>query len=873
MLLAAAVPILAAKCLACHNSESRVAGLDLSTRQSALRVVAPGDPAASKLFQYVSAGKMPPGKPLESADVAEIKSWISAGAPWGSEEKLVSARPRAGLDWWSLQSPVKPPVPAGAEHPVDAFVLARLKEKGLDLSSRADHRTLIRRLHFDLTGLPASPGDLSAAYEETLGRLMRSPHYGERLARYWLDVVRFGESDGGEHNNERMTAWKYRDYVIGAFNSGKPYTDFIREQVAGDLLAPGDPKLTAATGFLVCGPWDSVTKITNRDETFRRMGRQDELDDMVTTTFATFQGLTVNCARCHDHKFDPIPTRDYYQLTAAFHGITFGERDVSTGEQRKERDDLIAPLRKEQDGLKRELGDIEDGKRTALLAARYREIEMPRQAGAKHLQVNPVFNRNRFAPVTASKFRFVVTSNQVNVPPKIDHLELLPSGKSVTDWTGSKAATDDAPQILEIALDAPAMVNEIRWSSDRMRGVKDGAIRVYRFEYFDDSGWKIAGSMLDHEVPAEVALPEVTDAQLEAAIPESSRARRRELTQAIKDLQARIDAVPPLQTVHAAKLEPKMLPAFILDRGSVSQPKDEVRPGALTAIRQLDSKLPAGSDAERRLALADWLTSPKNPLTARVIVNRIWQLHFGAGIVNTPSDFGFNGDRPSHPELLDWLAVSFMENGWDIRWLQRLILSSRVYQQSSLMNAKAHAVDGANRLLWRVPVRRMDAETLRDSILAAAGSLNPEHGGPSFLLQKKEARGSYLYRALDNDGPAVWRRSVYKFAARGGERVFMDGFDCPDPSVATPRRSESNTPVQALTLLNNAFVLRQAGLLAARIEKESAGPARVTRAFQLLFSRDPSANERTQADEFIEQHGFALYCRALLNSNEFVYVP
>ncbi len=876
MLLAVAVPILAAKCLTCHNSDQKVAGLDLSTRATAMRVVAPGDASASKLFQYVSAGKMPPGKPLDAAEVESIRAWIASGAEY--DGKLVAARPRADLDWWALQSPKRSPVPAiaGIENQIDAFVVAKLREKGLDLAPRADRASLIRRLHFGITGLPPTPEEMNEDYDTAMERLLRSPHYGQRWGRYWLDVVRFGESDGGEHNNERMTAWKYRDYVIDAFNSDKPYTDFVREQVAGDVLKPGDPRATAATGFLVCGPWDSVTKLINRDLMFRKTLRQDELDDMLTTTFQSFQGMTVNCARCHDHKFDPIPQKDYYRIAAAFRGVTFGERDISTEQQRKDREALMAPLRKEQGRIRKDLGGIEDEPRTRLLLARIEAAELPRGAGSKHIQTNPVFNRNKFTPVRASRFRFVVTSQQGNVPPKVDRMELLPVGKVLENWTGAKPATDDAPQTLEIALDAVASVDEIRWSTDRLRGSKDGSVRVYRFEYLNDAGeWKMAGEMLDHEVPAEIAMVAVGDDELDRALAPEARTRRRELAAALKDVQARIDAVPPLETVHAAKLEGEMLAEHILDRGSVAAPREPVSPGGLSSIRQLAADLPTGKDSERRVALADWLTDPRNPLTARVIVNRVWYQHFGNGIVNTPSDFGFNGDRPSHPELLDWLAVEFMEHGWSIKWLQRQILSSRTFQQSSRMNAKAHAVDASNRLLWRMPPRRMDAESLRDSILAVAGTLNVERGGPSFLLQKKETGGSYLYRALDNDGPPVWRRSVYKFVARGGERVFMDSFDCPDPAVATPQRSSSNTPVQALTLLNNRFVLRQSGMLAKRLERDAgtSREAQVMRAHQLLFGRDATTRERDLGMKFAEEHGLDLYCRALLNSNEFVYVP
>jgi hypothetical protein len=869
MLLAAAIPILIAKCLACHNTEAKVSAFDLSTREALLRggaqgaAMTPGAAAQSRLFQYVSSGKMPPSQPLTKEEVEEIRRWIDAGAQYDQPKLTAKARPRAGLDWWSLQSPRKPAVPqvAGVTHPIDAFIAQKLREKGLDFSPTADKRTLLRRLHFSLAGLP--PKDVNASFEETLNTLLASPAYGERWARYWLDVVRFGESDGGEHNNERFTAWRYRDYVIDAFNSDKPYTQFIREQIAGDVLDANNPKMVAATGFLVAGPWDSVTKQINRDELMRKTIRQDELDDFVTTTFATFQGLTVNCARCHDHKFDPIPTRDYYRLTAVFRGVTYGERGVYTEQQKKDYDALAAPIRQKLSDARKALAAVEDPAKTRLLRTRYEAMEMARTLG-KRIPVNPIFNRNTFAPVTARQFRFVITAQQGKSSPRIDRMELLPAGHVIENWRGEKAGTDDAPAILTI--DKPLTVSEIRWAADASTGNREGMPRVYRFEASDDGvTWREVASSLQHDVPAEVALPEAPEAELLAALTATQREQRASLLAEQKRLQGELDR-PALPSVHAAKLEPEMTPAFLLDRGSLSKPLEEVAPGTLTAIRQLAPDLPKGTDAERRLALANWIANEKNPLTARVIVNRVWYAHFGSGLVNTPSDFGFNGDRPSHPELLDWLATEFMDNGWSIKWLQRLIVTSRTWQQSSKFNAKAHAIDAANRLLWRMEPRRMDAETIRDSMLALSGSLNTERGGPGFLLQKKQTKGSYLYIALDENDPSTWRRSVYKFVARGAQRIFMDSFDCPDPAVATPQRSISNTPVQALTLLNNRFVLHQADLLATRVKALDG-------VYEAVFNRAPTARERELGEAFIRQHGLPLFCRTIFNTNEFLYVP
>jgi hypothetical protein len=791
---------------------------------------------------------------------------------------LAQDAPKPRREFWAFRTPVKTAPPESASNPIDAFIRAKLHEKGLSPAPAAEHRTLIRRLSFDLTGLPPSPEQLEWSYDDAVERFLAAPHYGERWGRHWLDIVRFGETDGGEHNYERFHAWPYRDYVIDAFNSDKPYNQFIREQIAGDLLAPNDPKMVAATGFLVAGPWDQVSAELNKDKAMAMTARMDELDDMVATTFATFQALTVNCARCHDHKFDPIPTRDYYKLTSVFAGVGFGTRQVATEAQENRWKDKTKPVRDQLDRTRKEIGEIENPARTRLLREKYVALDRRREKETLRLPLNPVWNRNRFSPVTARYFRVVVTNHSGKLP-KIDRLQLLPAGITLKDWQGAAKATDDSPAQIPLESASPATVAELLWSSDSRFGAQDGMPSVYRIEASDDGKtWRAICSSLDHVGRNELDLPEVSESELIANLDDAQRSRRQDLIAQRTRLEAELKAIPELPRVYAAKPR-ELMKSFVLERGSVAKPGEEVTPGTLTAIHQLQPDFGMTSDSpdrERRLALAAWIADPKNPLTARVIVNRVWQYHFGQGIVNTPSDFGLYGDRPSHPELLDWLAVSFVENGWSLKWLHRLILSSDTYKQSSLFNEKAHQVDADNRLLWRMPLRRMDAETIRDSILFVSGKLDTNtRGGPGFMLQKKGDRGSFVYKTLDNDGPEVWRRAVYRFVVRGGERIMMDSFDCPDPSVATPQRSISNTAVQALTLLNNDFVLRQAGFLAGRVEREASAvtQAQLNHLYALLFGRSPSGREQTLGSEFIREYGLALYCRVLLNSNEFVYVP
>ncbi|MBI2688335.1 MAG: PSD1 domain-containing protein [Acidobacteria bacterium] len=870
-------PLLMAKCMRCHGGDRTAAGFDMTTAQSFAKsgVVVKGDPAASKLFQFVSSGKMPMGGPrLSEEEVGLLGDWIRGGAAWGAD--LAAAKKKT---WWAFVPPSKPKVPKidGVLNPIDAFLLAKLQTKGLAFSPRANDRDLTRRLHFGLTGLPPSDADYTRSYAENVEKLLASPAYGERWARYWLDVVRFGETDGGEHNFERFHAWRYRDYVIDAFNSDKPYTQFVREQITGDLLAPKDPQMVAATGFLVAGPWDSVSAELNKDALMKKTARMDELDDMVTTTFHSFQALTVNCARCHDHKFDPIPTRDYYSLTAVFGGVGFGTREVATDAAKAAYESAAKPLQAEIARVQKELDAIELPVRTRLMRERYQALDEKRRDEKYRVPLSPFFNRNTFAPVTAKHFRLVI-SGQSGKLPKIDELELRPAGLRVASFIGAANATAAAPVIVSIPSSAPATVSEMVWSTDRVTGKGDGTIRVYSLEASDDgANWRAIAGSLDHVSANELELPSVSDKDLIAALPAAGRQRRVDLLAERDEWKKKLEAVPPLAMVYAAKPHP-VEPAYLLERGSVAKAKEEVFPGALSALAHRSASFgfdASAPDDKRRNALADWIADSKNPLTARVIVNRVWYYHFGNGIVNTPSDFGQMGDRPSHPELLDWLAVSFMENGWSLKWLQRQIVSSQAYQQSSALNEKAFGLDADNRLLWRMPLHRMDAETLRDSILAATGSLNSERGGPGFLLQKKGGGGSYIYDVLDNDGPPVWRRAVYRFVVRGGGRIFMDSFDCPDPSVATPQRSNSNTPVQALTLLNNTFVLKQSERMAERLTNEAGAgaAAQVARAYSLLFGRAPSEKELRAGVSFIASHSLAAYARVLFNTNEFLYTP
>jgi hypothetical protein len=603
-----------------------------------------------------------------------------------------------------------------------------------------------------------------------------------------------------------------------------------------------------------------VSAVLNKDPTQRKMARMDELDDMVTTTSATFLGLTVNCARCHDHKFDPIPTRDYYRMTAAFSGAGFGERSVASAEERAKYDAQVKPLRAELSRIEGELSAMEEGVSARLLTEKYRRFDEGRKNEARRIPINPLYNREAFPPVKARWFRLAIFAHD-SAHPRIDRLELRPAGHVTRQWSTKESAQADKPVYLTVDLEEPKNVSEVFWSSNEATGSRSGMMTIYRLEASEDGKtWRTLAANTDHVSKLEADLPDLPDEELTAALSPTDREKRGPLRRRQEELQKQLGSIPSPAKIYAATThQPE--PAYLLERGSVQKQKEEVVPGGLSAVTQIPAafELPKeADDGQRRLALARWITDPRNPLTARVIVNRVWYYHFGAGLVNTPSDFGANGDHPSHPELLDWLAASFMEHGWSLKWL----------------NTQASTVDAGNRLLWRYPLRRMDAETLRDSLLWLSGSLDMRMGGPSFPLHQKGGRGSFIYHTVDNDGPAVWRRCIYRFVVRGGDKTLLDSFDCPDPSVATPQRQASNTPTQALALLNNAFVIRQAGLFAKRLEKEAATPEeRVRRAYLLAVGREATAKEIAAGSAFVRKVSLTAFCRALVNGNEFVYTP
>jgi hypothetical protein len=629
-------------------------------------------------------------KPLTAEQVAVLAKWIAEGANWPKDVTL-QASPDPGEKWWSLQPLTRPAIPvvqtpSWIRTSVDAFILRRLEQQGMKPSAEADRRTLIRRLSFDLLGLPPSPSEIDAflrdrspdAYEKLVDRLLDSPRYGERWARHWLDVVHYGDTHGYDKDKVRPNAWPYRDYVIRAFNEDRPYYRFIKEQIAGDVFEPDAPEGIVGLGFLAAGPWDFVGHVELREGTLdKNITRNLDRDDMVATVMNTFTSLTVQCARCHDHKFDPITQEDYYSLQAVF------------------------------------------------------------------------------------------------------------------------AAVDRADRTYKETAGRPGVVY----------------------------------AAATHFAPAGTFTP----------------------------------------------TNGKLRPIYLLKRGSEKNPVREVAPGTVACIASLPSRfpLPDRPEGERRAALARWITDEGNPLTWRSIVNRVWLYHFGQGLVDTPNDFGRMGGKPSHPELLDWLAIEFRDGGQSLKRLHRLIVNSATYRQASIDNRAHSRIDSGNRLLWRMNRRRLDAESIRDAVLAVSGKLDPKMYGPGFRTFGflDDHSPHYKYEEYNPDDPAGHRRSVYRFLVRSVPDPFMETLDCPDPSLRVEKRNESLTALQALALLNDKFMLRMAEHFAGRVEKMGGDLSRqVTTAYRLALGREPTAEENRLLHDYECTHGLANMCRLILNTNEFSFV-
>ncbi len=901
------LPILTQHCIDCHGPDAREAGLRLDSMLAVLKggdsgeaSVVPGASDRSYLIARIThsdpSKRMPPDSdPISDDQVAALQKWINHAPAWDTAAAQLADQT---VKHWSFEPLVRPTVPTtlddptanASSHPIDAFVTTKLRDHGLQPSATAERKKLIRRLYLVMHGLPPTPTEVAEflndssenAWEKLIDRVLASQRYGERWATHWLDIVRFGETTGFETNRERPNAWPYRDWVIESFNSDKPYNEFVGQQIAGDAMGQD-----VATGFLVAGPNDIVK---GRDRLLGLMQRQDELADMINTTGTAFLGLTLGCARCHNHKFDPITQSDYYSLQAIFAGVSHNERplplDPTTEEKLASIDKEISLLEQKLEPFlyapNRSAGDS--------VAAKPKVLREP---------VNPRVNIEQFQPVQARLLRFTIEATNQG-QPCIDELEIFSGDQNVAlaslgaiasssgdfvhslhklahindgrhgndhSWISSKSVGG----WVQIELPEPQSIDSIKWGRDRTGRYGDRLATDYRIEAsVDGSSWTLLCSSDDRQ-PFSLEKPKEPTYDF-ASFPEDQAQQGRQLHGELQALIAQREKLAARTMVYAGSFT-QPGPTHRLYRGEPTAPREAVAPAAIKSLTPLS--LPADSPEQaRRLAFANWIADPANPLTPRVIVNRLWQFHFGIGFVDTPSDFGTSGTLPSHPELLDFLAVELIQSGWSLKHIHRLILTSKTWRQNSRPSDQSLSIDATSRMLWRFPPRRLEAEAIRDSMLAVTGKLDTRVGGPGFSGFEVQPENVRHYFPKTSYGPDDWRRMIYMTKVRQERDSVFGVFDCPDFNQVVPKRTRSTTPLQALNLLNSPFVLQQADFLVQRLDTEAkTAESKIKLAFKLCFGRDPEPAETQSSIDFIDETNWHAFARAILNANEFVLIP
>jgi hypothetical protein len=808
------LPVFAANCLGCHGDKQKMGGLDLRSIASVLAggsggpAIQPGKPADSLLWKMIESGKMPVGgQPLTTAQKRLIFAWIEQGRfpslNAALDEKRASLITPEARQFWSFRKPVKAAVPtvknaAAVRTPIDAFLLAELEKKNWSYSKEASRPALIRRVTFDLTGLPPTPEQVAAfvadpspkAYEELVERLLASPQYGERWGRHWMDVAGYSDSVGNAEDELRPLSWQYRDYVIRSFNADKPYNEFLMEQFAGDQMVNYEPgtkprpeqvEKLVATGFLRLAPDLSDTQtIYQVDKWF------DAIQASMETSSKAVMGLQFACARCHDHKFDPILQEDYYKISAVYQAAFDPENWIPAA-----------------------LGFGHWPSRYVLMADKaHREAYI--QAALREF---PSIRRDKAG----------LRREYANYRQMWRNEQFAKSGKALA------------------VVQAPS-------------------------EDDDPSGAAAAA--------AAVAVGDISDAELEKKYPELGQKAA-----AIRAREKAYEKLTPERIWGLWDVSKEPSPTYLLTRGNYLSPGAPVKPGVPAVLDdpskpfQFPEPKQEWHHTGRRMTFAQWLTQPDHPLTTRVVVNRIWQFHFGEGLVRTPDDFGSQGSRPTHPELLDWLAVSFVENGWSWKWAHRQIVLSSAYRQSADEDRTKLAADPANKLLWRKSPLRLEAEVIRDSMLQVAGTLDATMFG-KYVPLKQAPDGQWV---ADAKGGSANRRSLYLLSRRTAPHGFLMAFDAPAMDNGNmPQRFRSALPAQSLALMNNHAMLATASAFAQRVLEEGKGDRNATlrRAYQLAYSRDPRPEETALLGKLLDNSGDAAWrtiCQALLASNEFLY--
>ncbi|MGB7347090.1 MAG: PSD1 and planctomycete cytochrome C domain-containing protein [Pirellulaceae bacterium] len=890
-------PILEEHCWHCHSEDEAESGLRLDLRPKMLRggdsglpAVVPGKPEKSYLMEVINHVDedmaMPPDEDKIPAEQIEILTrWIKEGANWPGQMELVD---KEESDHWAFQPVSRADVPNSANKdtsPIDAFLLQRLAKENLAFSKPSDPRSLIRRVSIVLTGLMPTPeetaaflnaydSDADVAYTELVDRLLASPHFGERWGQHWLDVIRWAETNGSEANLYRKNAWIYRDYVTRAFNEDLPYDQFVREQIAGDSMGAGE-----ATGFLVAGPHVPAATV-GREPTAIRQARADRMDEIMQTVGASMMGVTIGCARCHNHKFDPISISDYYSMTSVFQGVEFGSRFPEFAEdhpRRQRGQSLWQEIAKERQALRQTGGWEEDWgafRELHFVPITTKSIRIRFKMPKVSLDELEVYG-NEKKDVNLAHLRNgtkVSSNDETGVEGRFPVERLIDGEFGTMTWRSEFPVKEEDRAWVQLDFGQPESVSRMRLSNNREyfydTDYLDKKPNLPRYEFDidvmqDDGTWKpwvgtwIVNKKLNQEHP--------------------------ERKKSLAKIQTSIDALAeegPRPSFVGRFVRPDV--TRVMHRGSPENLRDEVAPAG-PAIFDGDLGLAVDApEAKRRAEFAKWLSEPDNPLTARVMVNRIWHHVFGTGIVPTTSDFGTAGALPTHPELLDWMAAEFVEptvdndaaKPWSMKSMIRLLVMSDAFRQSSSPSEKGLEVDAGSIFLWRFPPKRVEAEVIRDSILEASGSLDRTIGGRSYRIHN-EKKTYAQWEVLDNHGPQTWRRMLYQERMRRVDDRIFTAFDFPDCGQVRAKRPVSTTPLQALNLMNSDFVLEQSKLIADRAIKDTDGDEAksVDRCFELLLGRSPEDEERTACLKLAKANDLSLVCRALINSNEFAFLP
>lgn len=887
------LPLFEDYCIDCHGPDKQKSGFRVDRRvhllkggDSGLPAVIPMNPGKSYMIEVIKSddpeiGMPPKGGKLFDDEVELLEQWIAEGAVWPGqmEDKI-----EEGTDHWAFQPVERPAIPQKSDNPIDAFLNQRLEDEGIPVNKKTDPLSLIRRASMVLTGLPPQPSRVAdflvdykenseQAYTVLVDELLASPHFGERWAQHWLDVIRWAETNGSESNLYRKLAWVYRDYVIRVFNQDVPYDEFIRQQLAGDGMGVGE-----ALGFLVAGPHVPAATVGQEPSAIRQ-ARADRMDEIMQTVGASMLGVTMSCARCHNHKFDPISIQDYYSMTAVFQDIEFGSRfpEFSEEHPRKTKANEIwkdiarnrSKIRKKTTTWEEDWGGYKEVHWKPLEVVGLRLNFWSGYVGLDEVEIFglPAENINLANASNGTKVKtdlaFAQQGDRFPVTRIID-------GKYGTQrWQASYNKEKKQNPWLEFTFEKPVKVGRLRMSSNREYYFETDYLEQKNKFNFDK--FLVNVKLVDGSWEEIASIQKIRDfMKREKSVGDA--------VGEINHLAYKLSEEGPRPSFVGNFIQPKI--THVLHRGSPENPRDIVPPAApkiLSGDLGVDN---TASGRARRAEFAEWMVGKKNPLTARVMANRIWQHVFGAGLVVTGGDFGRAGAPPSHPELLDWIATEFSNPSrpegtpWSMKELIRIFVTSDAFQRSNQPSDIGLEKDATSSLLWRFPPRRVEAEVIRDGILLASGKLNRKMGGRSYRIHN--IKKTYAqWEVLNNFGPETWRRMIYQERMRRVDDQIFTAFDFPDCGQVRAKRPVSTTPLQALNLMNSDFVVDQAKHLATRAMNESNAnlKASVIRVFELIFSRKPMKEELNASLQIAKDRGLEIVCRALINSNEYAFLP